>query len=165
MAHTGSFSSPEILTKPRFDWKFSCCSWCLPVVAGTASFFLTAGEDSGQCSVSRTINIAWISGEGKENFVGSAEPLLVPNIIASETTFVFVHGINVTDIVQTHFHIFPARLFFMWLYPLEPLVQFFLHSWLFYHSFLANSIQHRSRYLLQIHHKVSLNPFILPGPL
>lgn len=84
--------------------------------AGTASFFLAVGEESVQCSVSHTINIAWNNGEGKESsLAGSAEPLLVPRIIASETTYVFVqnsHGINVTDPVQTYFHpLFPAGFF------------------------------------------------------
>lgn len=106
--------------------------------------------------------------EGKL-FVGSAEPLLVPSIIASETTYVFVqnrHGINVTGTIQTHFHLlFPAGFFVPYVCPLEPLVHFFIHSWPFYHLFLANSIQHRNRYLLQIHHKVSIKPFILPRPL
>ena len=89
-------------------------------MVGTASFFLAAGEEVVQCSVSRTINIAWINGEGKENsaylFVGSAEALLIPSTTASETTYVFVqncHGVNVIDTVQTYFHpLFPPGFFF-----------------------------------------------------
>lgn len=104
-------------------------------MVGAASFFLAAGEEVVQCSVSRTLNIARINGEGKENsaylFVGSAEPLLIPSITACETTDVFVqncHGINETDTVQTHFHpLFPASLvfFFPYDYPLQSLVHFF----------------------------------------
>ena len=102
-------------------------------MAGTASFFLAAAEEVVQCSVSHTISIAWIGGEGKENsaylFFGSAEPLLIPSITASETIYVFVqncHGINVIETVQTHFHpLFPAGFFFPYDSPLEPLVHFF----------------------------------------
>lgn len=52
--------------------------------------------------------------EGKL-FVGSAERLLVPRIIGSEATYLFVqnsHGIKVADTVQTYFHsLFPAGFF------------------------------------------------------
>lgn len=89
-------------------------------MAGTASFFLAAAEEVVQGSVSHTISIAWITGEGKENsaylFFGSAEPLLISSTTASEATYVFVqhcHRINVIDTVQTHFHpLFPAGFFF-----------------------------------------------------
>lgn len=103
------------------------------MVGTTASFCLTAGEEVVQPSASRTINIAWINGEGKENsaylFVGSAEPLLIPSVTASETTYVFVqncHGINVIDTVQAIFVLFSLQVFiFPYDCPLEPLLRFF----------------------------------------
>lgn len=87
-------------------------------MVGTASFFLSAGEEVVQCSVSHLINIGWINGEGKENsdylFVDSAEPLLISSMTACQTAYVFVqncHGINIIGAVQTLIHsVFPAGL-------------------------------------------------------
>lgn len=92
---------------------------------GTASFFLTAGEEvvphSGVTHYQYCMEQWWRERKlSLQLFVGSAEPLLIPRITASESTYIFVqncHGINVIDTVQTHFHpLFPEGFFFsIWL--------------------------------------------------